>query len=192
MTTEIAKKFKIEAEAHSDDRAVEVSFDAQDWFRDASPSQIIDLLTCDIGSSGLGGDYPSDQVAIDMGSKIDELADMFKYIELRNKIEHIGFECHIVDYEAAIKYLCEQRPVIFETMEWKTRVADVVEDEILELVGKDRTADRQIPILRSELGEIRYLLNLARVHNLWGDFEIAKSQADDILAEIDRKLETGE
>jgi hypothetical protein len=89
----------IKAECHSDDRAVEVSFDATPWFEQASQEDIESLKEC-----GWGGDYPADDVAIFMAEHNGEIQDMFKYIEFRHKIEHIGFECH-VDSEDAEKWI---------------------------------------------------------------------------------------
>jgi len=94
----------IKAECHSDDFAVEVSFDATEWFERATYKAILDLISC-----GWGGDYPSDDVAIFMADKNQEIAYMFKYVELRSKIEHLGFECH-VDEDDATEWIKSNKP----------------------------------------------------------------------------------
>jgi hypothetical protein len=72
----------IKAECHSDDRAVEVDFDALVWFQNASDDEISNLIRC-----GFGGDYPSDEVAIWTAERNEDVATMFKYIEQRGKID---------------------------------------------------------------------------------------------------------
>ena len=98
-------KKSIKAEAHSDDRAIEVTFDAIKWFKKASGKEIQDLATC-----GFGGNYPADQVAIDMAGSNKELKRMFDYIEVAPGDQ--GFECH-VDSANAVKWLRVNRPKIY-------------------------------------------------------------------------------
>jgi hypothetical protein len=95
---------KIKAEAHSDDRVVEVYFDAAPWFIKATELMILSLAACN-----WGGDYPADGVAIDMADSVSELVTMFKYLELRRRVERIGFECH-VNQNDALKWLAENQP----------------------------------------------------------------------------------
>lgn len=95
---------KVMAEAHSDDHASEVKFDATPWFEQASDKEIADLEAC-----GWGGDYPADNVAIFMADHNDELARMFTYVEAAHNIKDIGFECHI--NEADAKRWLEHRKV---------------------------------------------------------------------------------
>jgi hypothetical protein len=92
----------IKAECHSDDRAIEIKFDATKWFEQASPKEIKDLKDSDWGF-----DYPSDEIAIFMADYDQDIKDMFKYIEVRHKFEHIGFECS-VDEDDAEKWLKEK------------------------------------------------------------------------------------
>lgn len=102
---------KVKAECHSDDRAVEVDFDARKWFEQATDKDILALAKC-----GWGGDYPADHVA-EHAAEIDkdrEVRKMFKYIHLINKAhedtdgEVCGFECH-VDQEDAIMWVKKNR-----------------------------------------------------------------------------------
>ena len=104
-----AKKFAVPAECHSDDHACEVAFDAAPWLKRATTKQIVNLAEC-----GWGGDYPADQVAIDMAGKVEAIQDMFKYMEARNKVnkEHMGFECNVQEDEA-IAWLHANRPRVF-------------------------------------------------------------------------------
>jgi hypothetical protein len=87
----------INAECHSDDRAVEVPFDATPWFDQANEEQVLSLARCE-----WRGDYPSDAVAHFMAEQNDGVAEMFKYLELRSRIETIGFECSVNEQEAMI------------------------------------------------------------------------------------------
>jgi len=102
-----ATKIAVSAECHSDDRAVEVSFDAAPWLKKAITKEIVELAEC-----GWGGDYPADQVALDMAGKNKDIASMFTYIEARHKVEHIGFECHVQEDEA-LAWLNKNRPRVF-------------------------------------------------------------------------------
>jgi hypothetical protein len=105
----MAKKLVVHAECHSDDRAAEVPFDAAPWLKKASTKEIKALAEC-----GWGGDYPADQVAIDMAGKVPAIADMFKYIEIRNKVskEKVGFDCH-VQADEALTWLQKNRPRVY-------------------------------------------------------------------------------
>lgn len=85
----------IKAECHSDDYAVKVIFDATKWFEQASEKEINSLRDCD-----WGGDYPADEVAMFMAEHCNPLKEVFKYIELRYPIEHLGFECNVTEEEA--------------------------------------------------------------------------------------------
>lgn len=186
MTVKKKTDFAIEAEAHSDDRAVEISFDALDWFRAASQKDIIELLKCDIGASSIGGDYGSDAIAIFMAETNSDLADMFKYNEIRHRIDRdVGFECHVVDYESAIEYLCKSRPGIFESSEWEEAVdGGFVDEEIIEMIKKHRIKCKMYSMSEGSLINIEYILSFAKMHNLWKDFLIIEGHANVALQEI--------
>lgn len=97
----------IKAECHSDDRCVEVDFDATPWFEAVPDRNIIDLAVC-----GWGGDYPADYVAEFMADRHDGIKEMYDYIEIRNRKrgrDMMGFECH-VNPEDAMQWLRENRP----------------------------------------------------------------------------------
>lgn len=98
----------IKAECHSDDRAVEVAFDATPWFAQAEDGAILKLAACD-----WGGDYPADDVAMFMAGNVAEIATMFLYIDARQKIEDCGFECH-VDPDSAIHWITINRPALHQ------------------------------------------------------------------------------
>jgi hypothetical protein len=87
----------IKARCYSDDRAIEVCFDATPWFEQSLPEYIDELRDC-----GWGGNYPADAVALYFSESNADVHDMFRYIEIRNKIETIGFECHIDAEDAEI------------------------------------------------------------------------------------------
>ena len=89
------------AECHSDDRNVEVQFDAAPWFEQASKDDVMELASC-----GWGGDYPADDVAVHMADSVTRIADMFQYLEIiahdRSKKDCCGFECHVERDDALI------------------------------------------------------------------------------------------
>jgi hypothetical protein len=87
----------IKARCYSDDRAIEVCFDATPWFEQSLSDYINELRDC-----GWGGDYPADAVALYFSESNADVHDMFRYIEIRNKIEPMGFECHIDAEDAEI------------------------------------------------------------------------------------------
>ena len=98
----------IKAEAHSDDHAFEVEFDAAPWFEQAGNKEVYALARC-----GWGGDYPADAVADFMRDRVAELTDMFKYLEaVAFKRDNPGFECH-VDETQAMEWLKFHRPDLF-------------------------------------------------------------------------------
>ena len=90
----------IKAEIHTDDRKVEVTFDATPYFNQASDADIVALHDC-----GWGGDYPSDNVAIFCADINPEVAKLFNYLEI---VRDQGFECN-VDEASAILWLKENR-----------------------------------------------------------------------------------
>jgi hypothetical protein len=107
----MSKKLTVPAECHSDDRAVEVKFDAAPWLKKASTKMLISLKDCNFG-----GDYGADQVAIDMAGKNAEIAFMFKYIEARKRAGgDIGFEVHVQDNEA-FEWLKANRPRVYKRL----------------------------------------------------------------------------
>jgi len=60
--------FNIQAECHSDDQVVKVSFYADPWFRQSPDQDIFELAKC-----GWGGDYPADRVALWMAGQNTEI-----------------------------------------------------------------------------------------------------------------------
>jgi hypothetical protein len=94
----------IKAECHSDDRCIEVNFDAIPWFEDSSDDKILSLIRC-----GWGYDYPADDIAHYMADQHEGVKRMFDYLDMRGKIETIGFECS-VDETTATLWLEINRP----------------------------------------------------------------------------------
>jgi hypothetical protein len=96
---------KIAASANSDDRWVEVHFDAAPWFHQASDQEILGLAQCE-----WGGDYPADYVAEYMADHHAELKRMFDYITVAGTPrDPVGFECWI-DADDARTWLNRHRP----------------------------------------------------------------------------------
>ena len=102
----------ITAETHSDDRAVEVNFDATPYFQKAPDEDLARLIEC-----GFSGDQPADQVAIELAESNPEIGAMFTYLEARNGASRksIGFEVS-VDEEDALAWLRENRRGAFRTL----------------------------------------------------------------------------
>ena len=84
----------IKAECHSDDRKVEVNFDATQWFKQATEQNIIDLAKCEWRN-----DYPADEVAIYMADFNTKIKTMFDYIAI---VGEFGFECSVDEDDAKI------------------------------------------------------------------------------------------
>ena len=102
----------ITAETHSDDYRVEVPFDAEPWFAQASDAEIVALAAC-----GWGGDYPADAVAQWMSDVDPEVAALFDYLESVNAhrdpgTDPCGFECYVND-DAARVWLQTKRPALY-------------------------------------------------------------------------------
>ena len=88
----------IQAEAHSDDRVVEVIFDAQQWFEQASDDEILALRDC-----GFGGDYPSDAVALFTAEHDEKVKRLFTYLDILGEgRKTMGFECHVEESDAEV------------------------------------------------------------------------------------------
>jgi hypothetical protein len=121
-------KAVIPATITTDDGAFEVKFNALKWFEQARDTDLFGL-----GLAEWGGDYESDAVATFMSSFDENVARVFRYIELRNEAvghddstaslstrrdrvaDMIGFEVH-VDSAAAMTWLAGHRPKIHLSM----------------------------------------------------------------------------
>lgn len=95
----------IKAEAHSDDRRIEIDFDATAWFQQATDAQIIALA-----DAGWGGGYEADAVA----ERFEQGATkaLFDYTAVSGE----GFECH-VDEDEALAWLQAVRPSLLAALE---------------------------------------------------------------------------
>lgn len=98
----------IDAECHSDDRRAEASFDAAEWFAQASDDAILKL-------AGIGwrGGYEADAVAefFDGKTGFDGVGAMFSYLSGRPRMpngDQVGFECS-VDEASAMAWLAANR-----------------------------------------------------------------------------------
>ena len=98
----------IRAEAHSDDKAVEVNFDATPYFvKVAGDMEILNIIKC-----GFRGDYPTDRIAEeypDLGSETDrKIKELFKYVEIAGRVRDMGFEVS-VDEDDLLKWIRHNR-----------------------------------------------------------------------------------
>ena len=96
----------IKAECYSDDRCIEVEFDATAWFKAATDSMILALVKC-----GWCHDYAADAVAEYIETDNPKITEMFTYIRLRQRIETIGFECSVNEADA-MEWLKTNRPAL--------------------------------------------------------------------------------
>lgn len=96
----------IRAETHSDDRAVEVTFDAEPWFKTATAEDIAAVI-----ADGFCGGWGCDRIAHDLADTTPAIAEMFTYISIRNRIDKIGFEV-TVNEDDAKAWLAAHRPLI--------------------------------------------------------------------------------
>lgn len=121
----------IKAETHSDDRAVEVDFDATPYFQQASDEDLASLIEC-----GFEGDEPADQVAIHLADTNDQIAAMFTYLEARNRASRksTGFEVS-VDEDEALDWLKQNRPSVFNHI-------DLAEHDLAKCDKCGRISDR--------------------------------------------------
>jgi len=101
------RETQISAEAHSDDYQVEVTFDAFDWFEQASDAEIVALAEI-----GWGGDYESDAVA--QFFEKTSTQELFEYLE-DPESRPCGFECH-VDKKGAMHWISENRPHLLKNL----------------------------------------------------------------------------
>lgn len=122
------ERARIRAEAHSDDFAVEVEFNALQWFEQASQQDILALCECE-----WGGDYPADRVAEFMAEHDTMLESMFEHIFVYNEShkDHIGYECH-VNSEDALRWLKDRMPDLALGMVVALPEYDQIRDELLD------------------------------------------------------------
>lgn len=109
----------IRAEAHSDDMAVAIRFDAEKWFEQASDQEILDLAKC--GKSDpveWGGDYPGDAVALYMQDYNPNVAELFSYINIIQRTgrkDAPGFECYVYSGDAGA-WIMANRPHLHDAV----------------------------------------------------------------------------
>jgi hypothetical protein len=89
------EKFLIKAEVHSDDYAVEITFDAVEWFEQASDADITALMKCDFG-----GDYAADAVADFFRNGVTKPLFFYLAIHPRSPGGSHGFECYVDSNQA--------------------------------------------------------------------------------------------
>ncbi|HET6843525.1 MAG TPA: hypothetical protein VFK06_17870 [Candidatus Angelobacter sp.] len=95
----------VPAECHTDDYVVEATFDAEQWFSQASDEEIVDLASC-----GWGGDYAADRVAEFIAGFHEQVSSVFIYLRIvAYKKDRPGYECFI-DPAAAMTWIGEHRP----------------------------------------------------------------------------------
>jgi hypothetical protein len=121
----------IKAECHSDDRKVEVTFDAEPFLNQADTSAIKALIAC-----GLGGDYAADRVAEYMMDHDPKVKKMFDYTSLVDE----GFECHIEDAQAFWNWVKKNKPAL--------QSGEVIlEDEVVSQMSEREAKEKLISLL---------------------------------------------
>lgn len=99
----------VQAEFWTDDRVVEVKFDARPFLMQAHDKELVAIM-----EAGYRGDYATDAIAEFMGTHDDNLADGFKYLQTVQKSRRgsdIGFECSI-HKEQFLQWLDSERPAL--------------------------------------------------------------------------------
>src|SRR5438045_9016152 len=96
----VGTSLQVKAECHSDDHIIEVTFDAEPWFEQASDEAVVQLASC-----GWGNDYPADDVASFVAGMNQDVQRVFTYLKLvACKRDHPGFEC-TVERSCAIEWI---------------------------------------------------------------------------------------
>lgn len=98
----------IKAEIHSDDRKIEVEFDATAFFKQASDGELQRLADCDFR-----GDYPADDVGHFEAERNPEVQRVFDYLDI---VRDQGFEV-VVDSDDASAWLRKNRPALSSSIE---------------------------------------------------------------------------
>lgn len=98
----------ISATIKDDLHTLTVQFDCVPWFLQASDEDILQLARCDFG-----GDEPADRVGMFMADTNEQVADVFKLLELLNSRgrDRVGFEVH-VNADQAEAWLAVHRPAV--------------------------------------------------------------------------------
>lgn len=169
----------IRAEAHSDDMAHAVKFDAEPWFRQATDASIRQLFDCE-----LGGDVPADSVAEFVGTLpgYEGIADMFDHVQAggRRGLD-MGFECHVHEPDA-LAWVKVNRPALYEEFS-STHYADrdAVDQMAVDTMSPpwDNDSSWTGPYLEAESSEIPSLIVAGRIEAL----ERALSVATGLLME---------
>jgi hypothetical protein len=102
---------QIKANCHSDDHAVEVTFDAVEWFASASLNEILKVAAEDWGAC-----EATDRIAMWAADHNKQVQTMFDYVHIRNKIEDMGYSCY-VDSKQAMEWLEKNRPEVHAKIE---------------------------------------------------------------------------
>lgn len=104
----------IEAKLISDDKVFVATFDAEEYFKQASTESLRELVEC-----GFGGDYPADEVAEFFQGKNADVDAVFDYVarisDLPSKKNVSGFECY-VDGDHAVSWLKKNRPAALSSL----------------------------------------------------------------------------
>lgn len=106
----------VAAEVHSDDREAKATFDAQEWFKQASDDDILNLAREDYQFEAT-----SDAVAEFMAAKDEKVKEVMEYVATRNDTlksqnrEQEGFGCS-VDEAQAIDWVEKFRPHLLDKL----------------------------------------------------------------------------
>lgn len=119
----------IKARVHSDDRVVEVEFDATPYFMQATFLDLVNLNDCD-----WGWDYAADAVAEFCRKKCKKLFDYLELINSDRQGDLIGFECFITS-EHVLAWLKKHKPW------WHRLLTAHIEGESLKYVALLANAD---------------------------------------------------
>ena len=103
----VSVEFPVSANAHTDDYAFEIEFDAQRWLKSADEAAILALA-----EDEFGGNYGADRVAEEMARYNGELKAIFEYLAVLPESKSCGFEVY-VERKEAMAWLRAKRPAVW-------------------------------------------------------------------------------
>lgn len=140
----------ITAEAHSDDRKVEVSFDASKYFLNALIDGDLEKELCRLKDCDFGGDYPADEVAqFFFESTTKRISDYLNFSD--------GFECNI-DVDSVKEWLKQYAPDLLSVLEGESvdtvTVIVVKDDEVQDKISFPETRQGNLAAEKCFVGKM--------------------------------------
>ena len=99
---------KIDAEVHTDDRAVSHKFNAAPYFADIADKQIMDIIKC-----GYVGNESTDQIALEYPLPEKGIEEVMHYLNHIRQTSDMGFECSVNENDV-LAWVRVHRPAMIE------------------------------------------------------------------------------